>query len=333
MIFIKKSKEIFLSAMLCFALLSFFNCNSFMLIAAEPDGSAPCEGLPEGCILIEGDILVPEISTRGLFATNWWPNGVIPYVFNGNVSAANRALAIEAMAEWEMVANIVFQNGIGTGDYIYIQNHASANNSWVGVQGGMQIVNIHNWNEFTIVHELGHTLGLWHEQSRADRDAYVTINLALIAPGDRHNFDIHSEAYMIGPYNFDSIMHYGQCAFSICGNTDCRSNPDSCRTMTVNPAWSYMQDLIGQRDHLSDLDQISMWMMYPPDNTVFVDKYYGGTIENGTLIWPLKTFNDGYTVVPDSGTIVIKPGSYHETGLYTKAVTLMAPLGGVVLGE
>ncbi len=331
MIFIKKSKEMFLSAVLCFALLSFFNCNSFILIAAEPDGSAPYDGLPEGSILIEGDILVPEISTKGLFATNWWPNGVIPYVFSGNVSTANRDLAIEAMAEWEMVAAVSFQPGLGVGNYIYIQNHASANNSWVGVQGGMQIVNIHSWNEFIIVHELGHALGLWHEQSRADRDTYVTINLALIPLDDWHNFDMHSEAYMIGPYDFDSIMHYGQCAFSICD--DCRSNPETCRTITVNPAWSYMQDLIGQRDHLSDLDQISMWMMYPPDNTIFVDKYYGGSIEAGNLIWPHKTFNTGYTIVPDSGTIVIQPGSYNETGLYTKTVTLMAPLGGVVLGE
>ena len=331
MIFIKKSKEIFLSAVLCFVLLSFFNCNSFMLIAAEPDGSAPYDGLPEGSILIEGDILVPEISTRGLFSTNWWPNGIIPYMFSGNVSTANRALALEAMAEWEMVATVSFQPGLGVGNYIYIQNHASANNSWVGVQGGMQIVNIHDWNEFTIVHEFGHALGLWHEQSRPDRDTYVTINLIMVPPGDQHNFDIHSEAYMIGPYDFDSIMHYHQCAFSIC--EDCRSNPDSCRTITVNPAWSYMQDLIGQRDHLSDLDQISMWMMYPPSGTVFVDKHYGGSIEVGNLIWPYKTFNAGYTMVPDSGTLVIKPGSYNETGLYTKTVTLMAPLGGVVLGE
>ena len=171
-------------------------------------------------------------------------------MFSGNVSTANRALAIEAMAEWEMVAAVSFQNGFGIGNYIHIQNHASVNNSWVGVQGGMQIVNIHNWNEFTIVHELGHALALWHEQSRPDRNTYITINWPLIPIDKWHNFDSHSEGYMIGPYDFDSIMHYGQCAFSIC--EDCGADPVNCRTITVKPAWSYMQELIGLNDNISN---------------------------------------------------------------------------------
>lgn len=322
MIFIKKLKEIFLLAVLCFALLSFFNCNSFMLLAAEPDGSAPAEGLPEGYILIEGDILVPEVSTKGLFSTKWWSNGVIPYEFDGNVSTANRALALDAMDEWEMAARVFIQPRNVASNYIHIQNHSSVNSSMVGMQGGGQIVNIHNWNEFIIAHELGHALGLWHEQSRPDRGTYLTINYARIPDDKEHNFNIHSEAYMIGPYDFDSLMHYGQCDFSTC--EDCRSDPENCRTITIKPAWSYMQDLIGQRNHLSDLDKITMWMMYPPSGTVFVDKHYGGTIVVGTLLWPLKSFNAGYSVTPNFGTIVIKPGSYNETGLYTKAVTLPA---------
>ena len=93
-----------------------------------------------------------------------------------------------------------------------------------------------------------------------------------------------------------------------------------------------MQDQIGQRQSLSNLDQITMWMMYPPTSSVFVDKNYTG-VEAGTLYWPFKTFNTGYTVAPVNGNVIIKPGSYNETGLYNKAVTLFAPLGGVVIGE
>jgi hypothetical protein len=32
------------------------------------------------------------------------------------------------------------------------------------------------------------------------------------------DFEIHCEAYMIGAYDFDSVMHYGQCALSDCGD-------------------------------------------------------------------------------------------------------------------
>lgn len=331
MIFIKKSKKIILSAVLCFVLLSGLNSNSFIASAKEPDGSPPAEGLPKGYVLIEGDILVPEISTRGLYTVKWWPNGVVPYEFDGNVSTANRALAVVAMSDWEATATLFFQPRNGESNYIHIQDHESANNSMVGMIGGEQIINIHNWNEFTIVHELGHALALWHEQSRADRNTYITINWHLIHIGNWHNFDMHSEGYMIGPYDFDSIMHYGQCAFSICA--DCSADPDTCRTITVKPDWSYMQDEIGHNNHLSVLDEITMSLMYPENGTVFVDKHYTGTIEAGTLYWPFKSFNTGYSVAPALGTVVIKPGSYNETGLYSKAMLLKAPLGGVVLGE
>ncbi|CAF1447452.1 unnamed protein product [Adineta ricciae] len=71
-------------------------------------------------------------------------------------------------------------------------------------------------HEQTILHELLHTLGFWHEQSRPDRDNYVTIQYANVQPGTEHNFNKYTTSVdTLGtPYDYNSLMHYGSTAFS-----------------------------------------------------------------------------------------------------------------------
>lgn len=68
----------------------------------------------------------------------------------------------------------------------------------------------------TVAHELIHALGFFHEQSRADRDDYITIIEKNIINTTLSNFQKITTGYdYLGqPYDLKSIMHYEWNAFT-----------------------------------------------------------------------------------------------------------------------
>ena len=69
----------------------------------------------------------------------------------------------------------------------------------------------------TVVHELGHVIGFWHEQSRPDRDEYIEVILDNVIDGYESNFDKKKEdevdSQEVG-YDYNSIMHYDRDFFA-----------------------------------------------------------------------------------------------------------------------
>jgi len=219
---------------------------------------------PEGRTYVEVDDMFFWVSegagVESAFTGNRWTNGIVYYVFDAAVSSTNRQNWRDAAATWSAVAPLIFTEGTGIGNYIYVQN-GSGNNSYVGMIGGRQVMNILSWTyKYAIAHEIGHALGLIHEHQRSGRDSYVTINYSYIQNGYEYAFAIVGSTNY-GAYDFDSLMHYDKCAVS----TDCPSGYTcACTnyTITVPPPNTQWQGLIGQRTHLSQLDGTGMAQRY-----------------------------------------------------------------------
>ncbi|CAL4206890.1 unnamed protein product, partial [Meganyctiphanes norvegica] len=182
-----------------------------------------------------------------------WPAGVIPYVISSSYRQEERATIARAISKYHSHTCIRYVPRTVEKDYIHILKGDGCSSS-VGRVGGAQAVSLGLGCMYVgiVMHELMHTSGLWHEQSRQDRDKYITINWDNIQDGMGVNFEKYTwqNIQSLGvDYDPSSIMHYGPYAFA-----KDRSKP------TIIPRMA--KEEIGQRRAFSKSDILKLNRLY-----------------------------------------------------------------------
>lgn len=113
---------------------------------------------------------------------NKWPNGLVPYRFDDDYLEKDRSAILNAMEVFrkQTCIKFIFKRTNDT-EHIRFKKSNSGCGTLVGYRGNqtepIDIYLSENCLKMSgaIQHELLHVLGLWHEQSRPDRDDYVDI--------------------------------------------------------------------------------------------------------------------------------------------------------------
>lgn len=214
----------------------------------------------------------------------YWPNNTVYYSIDVNLSGKERVT--EAIQHWQANSSVKFELRTTQSNYVYFTT-GSGCSSYIGMIGGKQNITVGSGcTTGNTIHEIGHAIGLWHEQSRVDRDRHIKVLYENIQSGREHNFKTYAESGYDGKeftsnLDFGSIMMYGPYSFSSNGKP----------TIVKADGTTYSV----QRTSLSSGDKEGINSMYPAPGTVqtYINgEYYtiaGLTVLRMNDLWYYRT--------------------------------------------
>jgi hypothetical protein len=140
----------------------------------------------------------------------------VPYIITNGASSLNSAITEFNNTFTGLIQFVPRGTEVNFVNFNFTANPNGQCEAVVGMAGGEQAIGGSSaCSTGTILHEMGHTIGLWHEQSRSDRDTYVDVMYNNIIKGSHINFDqLQDNAQNLTLYDYASVMHYIPFAFA-----------------------------------------------------------------------------------------------------------------------
>lgn len=262
-------------------------------VIGEHDMRMPCEQWNR----LKG-IKIPIKRSSFISKPRWSTTEPVHFYFDksGSYSQEDKQVVAAAMMEIEMNSCLTFKETTES------DTSVSTKLKFINGQGCWSYVgNVYKTQEISLqqngcrhqhiaVHEILHAMGSLHEQSRTDRDQYVTIKYENLDPDFLDQFESYLTPPMLDhgiPYDYLSIMHYGDYDFS-----------DNNKKTIVTKDAQY-QDVIGEARSMSFYDIKSLNLRYnckPADCSITDDMCSGdGFVDKNCQC-----------VVPDTGMNAMK---------------------------
>lgn len=218
--------------------------------------------------LFQGDIWIDknnyelEKETRGAAVLNRvWHNNTVYYTIHKSLTPTKYRVE-EAIDYLKRNTYILFIPRTTESNYIEIVDSDSTPETkgvtysdYIGMKTGRQVIGLSGWaTRGSVIHEFCHALGLFHEQTRQDRDNYVKVNFDLMtSDSQKYQYRKYTESGYTGfdykTFDFNSIMLYPSIQ---------ASNGAYLMTKLDGSPFS------GQRDSLSINDKGILTELYKP---------------------------------------------------------------------